>query len=88
MQIDVGESSGIALALETQDCLVILDDYKARKIAEQLSLNFTGTLGLFIKAKNTGIINSVKPILEKIRETNFRISADLEKEILSLSNEM
>ena len=32
MQIDKGESSAIALALETPDSTVILDDYKARKL--------------------------------------------------------
>jgi predicted nucleic acid-binding protein len=33
MQIDKGESSAIALALETPGTKIILDDYKARKIA-------------------------------------------------------
>ena len=33
MQIDKGESSAIALALEYSDSLLILDDNKARKIA-------------------------------------------------------
>ena len=44
MQIDKGESSAIALALETPGCTVILDDYKARKIAERLGINITGTI--------------------------------------------
>jgi predicted nucleic acid-binding protein len=34
MQIDRGESSAIALALETPNSAVILDGYRARKIAE------------------------------------------------------
>ena len=38
MQIDRGEASAIALALETPDSTIILDDYKARKIAEQLDI--------------------------------------------------
>ena len=41
IQIDKGESSAIALALETPNCTIILDDYKARKIADQLGLHFT-----------------------------------------------
>lgn len=36
MQIDKGESSAIALALEIPNSTIILDDYKARKIAERL----------------------------------------------------
>jgi predicted nucleic acid-binding protein len=87
MQIDKGESSAIALALEIQNCLVILDDYKARRIAEQLKINFTGTIGVIIKAKLQGIIPSIKPLLEKIRNTDFRISDEVERIALKESNE-
>ena len=52
MQIDKGEASAIALALETSDNIVILDDWKARKVAERLGISVTGTLGVIIKAKN------------------------------------
>ncbi|MEI8075148.1 MAG: DUF3368 domain-containing protein [Bacteroidota bacterium] len=78
MQIDKGESSAIALALETPDCIIILDDYKARKIANQLGLNITGTLGVIVKAKLNGVIPSIKPLLSKIKETDFRLSVELE----------
>jgi predicted nucleic acid-binding protein len=67
MQIDSGESSAIALALETPGSTIILDDYKARKIADQLGLMFTGTIGVIIKAKLSGIIPSIKPFLEKMK---------------------
>ena len=82
MQIDRGESSAIALALEMPNSTVILDDYKARKIADRLGINFTGTIGVIIKAKLTGVTPSIKPILEKIKQTNFRLSADIERQAL------
>lgn len=78
MQIDKGESSAIALALETPDSTVILDDYKARKIAQQLGIIYTGTIGVIIKAKLKEIIPSIKPILEKIKQTDFRLSSEIE----------
>jgi predicted nucleic acid-binding protein len=56
MQIDKGESSAIALALETPDCTIILDDYKARKIANRLGLHYTGTVGVIVKAKLNAVI--------------------------------
>lgn len=87
MQIDKGEASAIALAMEIGDHILILDDWKARKVAERLSLNVTGTLGVIIKARNSGIISSIKPLIEKIRETNFRISEELEKIALQAANE-
>ena len=87
MQIDKGESSAIALALETPNSTVILDDFKARKIAERLGIRFTGTLGVMIKAKLQGEIPSLKPLLEKMRETNFYLSPELEEMALQQANE-
>ena len=87
MQIDKGEASAIALSMELGKNILIIDDWKARKIAERLGLCVTGTLGVIIKAKNNGIITSIKPYLEKIRETNFRISEDLEQIALREANE-
>ena len=66
LQIDKGESSAIALALETPNSPIILDDNKARKIANQLGLTYTGTIGVIVKAKLQGLIPSIKPIIEKI----------------------
>ena len=87
MQIDKGESSAIALALETPNSTIILDDYKARKIADQLGLVFTGTIGVIIKAKLNGIILSIKPLLEKIKQTDFRLSAEIELQALKEAKE-
>ena len=88
MQIDKGESSAIALALETPNSTIILDDYKARKIAAKLGLTFTGTIGVIIKAKLKGIIPSIKPLLEKIKLTDFRLTEDIEVEALKEANEL
>lgn len=88
LQIDRGESSAIALALEISESTLILDDYKARKIAKQLGLSHTGTIGIIIKAKLNGIVPSVKPYLEKIKTTNFRITAEIELEALKAANEI
>jgi predicted nucleic acid-binding protein len=87
MQIDKGESSAIALALEFSDSLLILDDFKARRIATQLGLSITGTLGIIIKAKLEGIIPSVIPILQKIKQTDFRLSNEVEIKVLKAAME-
>ncbi|AWA31120.1 DUF3368 domain-containing protein [Flavobacterium magnum] len=88
LQIDRGESSAIALALEIQNSTLILDDFKARKVAENLGLNFTGTIGIIVKAKLNGLIPSIKPLLEKIVETNFRLSPELQLQALREAEEM
>lgn len=40
-QIDRGEASVIALAVESTDALLILDDLKARKLVKRLNLKLT-----------------------------------------------
>jgi predicted nucleic acid-binding protein len=87
LQIDKGESSAISLALELPDSTLILDDYKARKIAQQLGLKITGTIGVIVKAKLNGIIPSIKPYIDKIKETNFRVSDEIEIEALKQADE-
>ncbi len=77
LQVDIGEASAIALAIESEQCVLIVDDYKARKLAINLGLKITGTLGIIIKAKIKGIIPSIKPIIDKIRDTDFRLSDEI-----------
>lgn len=85
--VDKGEASAIALAVELDDCLLIIDDLKGRKFAQQLGLTIIGTLGIIVAAKLTGVITSAKPILSKIKTTNFRLSEKLELLILKKTNE-
>lgn len=88
LDLDIGEASAISLAFELNSVLLILDDFKARKVAQKAGLDFTGTLGLFLTAKNKNIIGSVKPLLEKIQSTNFRYSQKVFEQILDLSGEL
>ena len=85
--VDKGEASAIALAIELNDCLLIIDDLKGRKFANQIGLTIIGTIGVIVDAKLAGIITSVKPILTKIKSTNFRITEQLEVIILKRSGE-
>lgn len=87
LDIDPGEASAIALAIESEPSLIVLDDAKGRKIARKLNLNYTGTLGILLKAKRSGIIPALRPLLEKIQLTNFRYSNEVFQEILFLAGE-
>jgi predicted nucleic acid-binding protein len=86
-QIDKGEASAIALAKEMESPLLLIDDLKARKLAKKLNLRFTGTLGIIHKAKQVGAIGAVKPLIEKLQATNFRISENIIVEILRRNDE-
>lgn len=49
--LDAGEAAVLALAIELDARLVILDERKARRYAQRLELPVTGTVGLLIAAK-------------------------------------
>jgi predicted nucleic acid-binding protein len=87
LQLDKGEASTIALALEIPESTIILDDYKARRVAEKLNLNVTGTLGVIIKAKKNGVIKSIKPYIQQLKTNNFHLTLELEKEALKEAKE-
>ena len=85
--IDKGEASAIALAIELEDSLLIIDDLKGRKYASQIGIAIIGTIGIIIDAKLAGVIPSVKPIIAKIKATNFRITQQLEAIVLKKAGE-
>jgi len=86
--VDRGEASIIALAMELEDCIVSIDDLRARKIARSLGLRLTGTLGILYKAKTEGLIPSMRQAIDQLKSVDFRISASIEQELLKLSAEV
>lgn len=85
--VDPREASAIALAIEQESSLIILDDLKARKLAYELNLFYTGTLGILVDAKLSGKLSSIKPILNAIKLTNFHLPVELENKILLKAGE-
>lgn len=86
-EVDLGEASAIALAVETQPSLLIIDDLKGRKLAKRLNLTHTGTLGLILRAKKEGVLPQIRPLFDRIQLTNFRISPSLLIDILHEAGE-
>lgn len=86
--IGQGETSILNLAIRNNNSFLIIDELKARKVASNLNLKFTGAIGILIIAKRHGYIHEIKPILDSIMKTNFRISKELYIQILKNSNEL
>ena len=63
--LDDGESEVIALAVEQRADLVLLDESDARRTADLYSLSKTGIIGLLIRAKQEGHIDSLKVELDR-----------------------
>ncbi|TZF86553.1 DUF3368 domain-containing protein (plasmid) [Pedobacter sp. BS3] len=66
-----------------QHALLIVDDLKGRRLATQLNIRFTGTIGILISARQQNVIDySLRPYFELIKSTDFRIDPLLLKRIL------
>ena len=86
MVVDAGEAEAIALASE-KNCLLITDDKQARAAEKNLGVNFIGTIGVLIRAKQNGIIKEIKPVLDALESKDFRISHTLRGEALKIAGE-
>jgi uncharacterized protein len=85
--LGVGEREVLALALECDSPLVILDDALARRFAQRLSLPLTGTLGLLLKAKQHGRIDRVQAYLDRLEALRFRLDPATRAGVLELAHE-
>lgn len=80
--MDFGESESVILYEELKADYLLIDDCKARLMAESLNINCIGTLGLLLKAKKKGLISELKPLFEKLTSDNRFYSKKLLNDIL------
>ena len=85
--LGVGESETISLAVEVSASRVLLDDRPARRLAAVLGLKVTGTLGILLAAKQRGLVEQIKPLLEALMNHDFRVSEALFEQILQRAGE-
>ena len=83
-----GESEAISLAIERKAKLLIVDDLAARNAAVKAHLNITGTVGILIEARKTGLITNLKDILVAMQKHDFRISQSVFEIAIKLSGEI
>jgi predicted nucleic acid-binding protein len=86
--LGAGEREVLALALECEKPLVVLDDALARRFARRLSLPLTGTLGLLLRAKQSGRIETVGPYLDRLEALRFRLDPSTRADVLELAGEL
>lgn len=84
--VDPGESEAIVLAFE-KGTRIILDDRKAREAAQRLNIAVTGTVGILLKAKEAGLVEAIRPLLDALEANHFRIGTLLRTEALRLAGE-
>ncbi|WP_223257355.1 DUF3368 domain-containing protein [Phormidesmis priestleyi] len=82
--LDRGEAEAIALAIELKADWTLLDEREGRKVAKSLGLKVTGVLGILLRAKQLGEIESLQLVIDDlINKAGFRIAPELLTQILT-----
>ena len=85
--LDQGEASVLALAKEHDAHLVIIDEKKARAEAKRIGLPVKGTVGVLLEAKQKGLIDAIKPLLEALRDDGMYLDQSFIDSVLQLAGE-
>ena len=83
LNLGKGEADVIALASQT-GLRIIIDDSKARKVAENMGLKLIGTIGVLMKAERLGLIGSAQDKVRELREKGFYVSEELLEDVSRL----
>ncbi|MDT3739654.1 MAG: DUF3368 domain-containing protein [Candidatus Kapabacteria bacterium] len=85
--MDYGESESVILYEELNADYLLIDDNKARIIAESFNVNCIGSIGLLIQAKQKGFLNNLEPVFKKWLENERYFSKKLLNNILIQNGE-
>jgi predicted nucleic acid-binding protein len=75
--LGAGEQQVIALAHEREASLVIIDERLGRAAARRMGLTVTGLVGVLVRAKEAGLVTTVRPLLEQIRQRGYWLADEI-----------
>lgn len=85
--LDIGEVSAFQLYQQLQADMLLIDEKKGRKIAQNLHFEIIGSLGVLLMAKQAGLISEIKPFLTKLVQSPLFFSQSILDHTLDLANE-
>jgi uncharacterized protein len=81
--LDAGEAEAIALSVELEADLLVMDERWGREAAARFGLRYIGLIGILIAVKRRGWIEAVKPHLDALRDVaGFRVRDALYHRVL------
>ena len=81
--LDEGEAACIRIALQQKVAsLILIDDRMGRVVAREHGLKVAGTAAVIGMAKLKGLITSARVVFEELHSSDFRISAEVIREVL------
>lgn len=85
--MDYGESESVILYRELDADFLLIDDRKAREIAQSLGVRCIGTIGFLIACKRLGLVSYLKPLFEMLLSEGRYFSVELLNNVLLQNNE-
>ncbi len=85
--LDPGEAEAIALAEQEDACFLLVDDARGRRIARSRELSVVGVAGILLVAKSQGELATVRPTLDALAKTGYRLSPRLIAGVLARAGE-
>lgn len=77
-ELGAGEADAIALAVQRKARLLLMDDRRARRVAElAYGLPVKGVAGIVVAAKRGGLITAARPLLEMMQGRGYYLSPRL-----------
>jgi hypothetical protein len=85
----LGQGELEAMALYKHLCAdrLLIDDYRARKVAHLNGIEIVGSLGVLLGAKESGLIAKIRPLIVEIKAAGVRYGEQLVNEVLRLAGE-
>jgi len=85
--VDAGEAEAMALCLQRQAKILLIDDAKGRDVARRAGIPLVGVAGVLLAAKSKGLLVAVSPVLEDLVGVGYRLSRQLIDGVRRRANE-
>ena len=86
--LDAGEAEAICLASNQEGSLLVMDESAGRSAARNLEIRVTGTLGVLLKERHRGGIDSIRDEMDRlVNEAGFFVSKQIRETVLKAAGE-
>lgn len=86
-ELGQGEIEAMALYKQLSADKLLIDDRRARAIAEHNNIQCIGALGILLLAKHKGVIQQIEPHIGKLRNSSIHYGEPLLGKVLQLAGE-
>lgn len=86
--LGTGEIEAMALYAQLGADQLLIDDRRARRVAEANQIHCIGSLGVLLLAKHRGHITKITPFIDQLRHSQLHYAEELLEKVLELAEEL